>query len=53
MGPPTKPVRFTFDKPGTYVLAVYAEDISLFSMRTMRVIVTGNAASSGQEITDR
>jgi hypothetical protein len=37
----TATTRATFDKPGTYVLTIYAEDMSLFSMHTLTVTVTG------------
>jgi hypothetical protein len=37
----TATTKATFDRPGTYVLTVYAEDMSLFSMHTLTVTVTG------------
>jgi hypothetical protein len=36
--------KATFDKPGTYVLTAYAEDMSLFSMHTLTVTVTGETS---------
>jgi hypothetical protein len=36
--------KATFDKPGGYVLRAYAEDMSLFSMHTLTVTVTGTSA---------
>ncbi|MBI3494009.1 MAG: hypothetical protein HY047_19850 [Acidobacteria bacterium] len=41
----TATTKATFDKPGTYALVLYAEDISLFSMRMVKVTVAGDAAS--------
>lgn len=41
----TAATKATFDKPGTYVLKAYAEDMSLFSMHTLTVMVTGAAAA--------
>jgi hypothetical protein len=36
----TATTKVTFDKPGTYVLRAYAEDMSLFSTHTFTVTVT-------------
>jgi len=48
--PPSPPdgrwvVRAIFDEPGTYVLRAYAEDMSLFSMHTLTVTVTGGTSA--------
>ena len=41
----TATTKATFDKPGTYVLTAYAEDMSLFSMHTVTVKVTGDTSA--------
>jgi hypothetical protein len=39
-----------FDKPGTYVLRAYAEDMSLFTIAPdVTVTVTGGQTTSGQQ----
>jgi hypothetical protein len=41
----TATAKTTFDKPGTYVLRAYAEDMSLFSMHPLTVTVTGGTSA--------
>jgi hypothetical protein len=41
----TATIKATFDKPGTYVLTAYAEDMSLFSMHTVTVKVNDGTSA--------